>query len=288
MAILTNITAAFGQNWLITLLDFVLIFFLLYVILYFLRGTRAVYILVGIVIFLFGAIILMRSLELKVLRWLLESLLSILPIAVVVVFQPELRRALALLGTTVSGYRKQEQSEAVDEVVKAVFQMSRRRCGALIVFECKIGMAYITNAAEGLDCKISSPLLQSLFYPNSPLHDGGVIIRNGKIIAAHAILPLAHDLPESRAFGTRHRAGVGITEETDAVAVIVSEETGTVSVAFSGKLIRDPGEAELLAFLRNRLVDPSQKSRLLDQFAAMPRARAVSFQKQTERTGGEE
>ena len=288
MAILTDISGMISQGWINKFLDFSLIFFLVYGILYFLRGTRAVNILVGIVFFLFAAIILIQYMQLEVLGWLLKSLLSILPVAVIVVFQPELRRALALLGTTFSSYRKQEQSEAIDEVVKAVFQMARRRCGALIVFECKIGMAYITNAAEGLDCKISSLLLQSLFYPNSPLHDGGVIIKDGKIVAAHAILPLAHDMPEERAFGTRHRAGVGITEETDAVAVIVSEETGMVSVAFNGKLIRDPGEADLLAFLRNRLVDSAQKSRLLDQFTAMPRAKAVSFQKQNERTGGEE
>lgn len=285
MGILTDISAMISQSWSILkpVLDFALIFLLVYLILYFLRGTRAVYILVGIVIFLIGAIILIQYMQLEVLGWLLQNLWPVLATAVVIVFQPELRRALALLGTTVSVYRKQEQSEAIEEAVKAVFQMARRDCGALIVFECKIGMAYIINSAVTLDCKLNAVLLQSLFYPNSPLHDGGVIIKDGKIVAAHAILPLAHDMPVIQALGTRHRAGVGITEETDAVSVIVSEETGTVSVAFKGKLIRNPGEADLLAFLRNRLVDSSQKSRLLDHFTQMLPAKTVSLQKNNEK-----
>lgn len=288
MGILTDISAMISQSWSILkpVLDFSLIFLLVYVILYFLRGTRAVYILVGIVIFLIGAIILIQYMQLEVLGWLLQNLWPVLATAVVIVFQPELRRALALLGTTVSVYRKQEQSEAIEEVVKAVFKMARRYCGALIIFECKIGMAYIINSAEVLDCKISSSLLQSLFYPNSPLHDGGVIIKDGKIVAAHAILPLAHDMPKNQALGTRHRAGLGITEETDAVAVIVSEETGTISVAFKGKLIRNPGEADLLAFLRNRLVDSAQKSRLLEHFDSMIPDKAVLLQKQSEKKEG--
>ncbi|MBR2364660.1 MAG: diadenylate cyclase CdaA [Lentisphaeria bacterium] len=289
MGFITDISAMINQSWSILkpILDFSLIFLLMYVILYFLRGTRAVYILVGIVIFLIAAIILIQYMQLEVLGWLLQNLWPVLATAVVIVFQPELRRALALLGTTVSVYRKQEQSEAIEEVVKAVFQMARRYCGALIIFECKIGMAYIINSAEALDCKISAPLLQSLFYPNSPLHDGGVIIKDGKIVAAHAILPLAHDMPLNQTLGTRHRAGLGITEETDAVAVIVSEETGTVSVAYRGKLIRNPGEVDLLAFLRNRLVDSSQKSRLLDHFTEMQPEKAVFLQKQIEKNEGE-
>ncbi len=287
MGFITENAAMLNQSWSIlkAVLDFSLIFLLVYVILYFLRGTRAVYILVGIVIFLIAAIILIQYMQLEVLGWLLQNLWPVLATAVVIVFQPELRRALALLGTTVSVYRKQEQSEAIEEVVKAVFQMARRYCGALIIFECKIGMAYIINSAEALDCKISAPLLQSLFYPNSPLHDGGVIIKDSKIVAAHAILPLAHDMPVNQVLGTRHRAGLGITEETDAIAVIVSEETGTISVAYRGKLIRNTGEADLLAFLRNRLVDSSQKSRIQEHFESMIPDKAILL-KQSERKEG--
>ena len=287
MGFITENAAMFTQSWNIlkAVLDFSLIFLLVYLILYFLRGTRAVYILVGIVIFLIMAIILIQYMQLEVLGWLLQNLWPVLATAVVIVFQPELRRALALLGTTVSVYRKQEQSEAIEAVVDAALEMAQKKCGALIVFECKIGMASIINSAVGLDCKISSPLLQSLFYPNSPLHDGGVIIKDSKIVAARAILPLAQDMPVNQVLGTRHRAGLGITEETDAIAVIVSEETGTISVAYRGKLIRNTGEVDLLAFLRNRLVDSNQQSRLMDHFNSMIPDKAVLL-KQEERKEG--
>lgn len=252
-----------GWGYATPVVDFLLIAGIIYAILYFLRGTRAINILVGIGAILLTATIIIEIFNLNVFRWLLNNFWGVFATAIVVVFQPELRRALAQLGTPFSMHRKQGQSEAVEELVKAVIQMAHRHCGALIVFEREIGLANYINSAVPLDTKISSLLVQSLFYPNSPLHDGAIIIKGGRIVAAHAILPISQNLPPGQHVGTRHRAAMGITEESDAVVVVVSEETGTVSAAYRGHLIREIGEADLLAFLRNRMVDPAQKSRVM-------------------------
>ena len=157
--------------------------------------------------------------------------------------------------------------QAIEEIVSAVMQMSFRRCGALIIFERQIGMAAIINSAVTLETKINSLLVQAIFYPNSPLHDGAVIVRHGIIAAAHAILPLSQDEAGTRDFGTRHRAAIGVTEETDAVAVVVSEETGTISVAYRGRLIRNLSETDLLAFLKKMLIDYKQVSSIYEKFS---------------------
>ena len=145
----------------------------------------------------------------------------------------------------------------IEEIAAAVVQMSFSRCGALIVFERRIGLAAITGNAVQLDAKVNSLLLQSLFYPNSPLHDGAVIIQNGRVVAAHAILPLTQE-NNYRSLGTRHRAALGITEETDAVVVVVSEETGRISYALKGKLTENVSEDKLVDFLRRKLLDQKE------------------------------
>lgn len=253
-----------GWGYATPVVDFLLIAGIIYAILYFLRGTRAINILVGIGGILLAATIVIEIFNLNVFRWLLNNFWGVFATAIVVVFQPELRRALAQLGTPFSMHRKQGQSEAVEELVKAVVQMAHRHCGALIVFEREIGLANYINSAVPLDTRISSLLVQSIFYPNSPLHDGAVIIKGGRIVAGHAILPISQNLPPGQHVGTRHRAALGITEESDAVVVVVSEETGTISAAYRGHLVREIGEADLLAFLRNRIVDSTQKSRVMN------------------------
>lgn len=224
-------------------------------------------VLAGIIMILLFTTFLSLTLNLEVFGWLLENLWTVFSTAMIVIFQPELRRAFAQLGSHIGRHKKIEQKEAIEEIVSAVMQMSFRRCGALIIFERQIGMAAIINSAVALETKINSLLVQSIFYPNSPLHDGAVIVRQGIIAAAHAILPLSQDETGTRDFGTRHRAAIGVTEETDAVAVVVSEETGTISVAYRGRLIRNLSETDLLAFLKKMLIDPKQVSSIYEKFS---------------------
>ena len=237
--------------------EFFLILLIVYALLYFFRRTRAISVLWGVIVILLGLSFLAGMLQLEVFRWLLLNLWQLLAMALIVIFQPELRRAFAQLGSILTPHthaRQLEQKEAIEEIVNAMTQMSFRRCGALIVLERKIGLAAISGNAVQLDAKINSLLLQSLFYPNSPLHDGAVIIQDGKIVAAHAILPLTQEI-SSRNIGTRHRAALGITEETDAIALVVSEETGTISYAYKGKLTRDVSEGKLMEFLKRKMME---------------------------------
>lgn len=237
--------------------EFGLILVIIYVLLYFFRRTRAMSVFWGFIVILLGLGVLAGTLQLEVFQWILSNLWQLLATAMIVIFQPELRRAFAQLGSIFTSYshaHRMEQKEAIEEIVNAMMQMSFRRCGALIVFERRIGLAAIIGNAVRLDAEINSLLLQSLFYPNSPLHDGAVIIQDGKIVAAHAILPLTQETLY-RNIGTRHRAALGITEETDAIAVVVSEETGAISYASRGKLTRDVSDVKLMDFLKRKLMD---------------------------------
>ena len=195
------------------------------------------------------------------LNWLLENFWTIASVALVVIFQPELRRAFAQLGSKSFAHHANVQKRTIRETVSAVTQMSRSKTGALIVFERQIGMATFKNSAVHLEAKVSSLLLQSIFYPNSPLHDGALIIRGDTIEAAHAILPLTQQ-PEfaHQNIGTRHRAAIGVTEETDAVAVVVSEETGGISMAKRGSLKRFLPPDQLFELLTRELIDKPDRN----------------------------
>ena len=241
--------------------EFAIITVMIYFVLYFLRGTRAVSVLAGIIMILLFTTFLSLTLNLEVFGWLLENLWTVFSTAMIVIFQPELRRAFAQLGSHIGRHKKIEQKEAIEEIVSAVMQMSFRRCGALIIFERQIGMATFKNSAVHLEAKVSSLLLQSIFYPNSPLHDGALIIRGDTIEAAHAILPLTQQ-PEfaHQNIGTRHRAAIGVTEETDAVAVVVSEETGGISMAKRGSLKRFLTPDQLFELLTRELIDKPDRN----------------------------
>ena len=249
-------------------LDFGVIAVLIYCLLYFLRGTRGASVLAGCVIALIFLTLLTNVLKFEVLNWLLENFWTIASVALVVIFQPELRRAFAQLGSKSFAHHANVQKRTIRETVSAVTQMSRsltslsrRRVGALIVFERQIGMATFKNSAVHLEAKVSSLLLQSIFYPNSPLHDGALIIRGDTIEAAHAILPLTQQ-PEfaHQNIGTRHRAAIGVTEETDAVAVVVSEETGGISMAKRGSLKRFLTPDQLFELLTRELIDKPDRN----------------------------
>lgn len=242
-------------------LDFGVIAVLIYCLLYFLRGTRGASVLAGCVIALIFLTLLTNVLKFEVLNWLLENFWTVASVALVVIFQPELRRAFAQLGSKSFAHHANVQKRTIRETVSAVTQMSRSKTGALIVFERQIGMATFKNSAVHLEAKVSSLLLQSIFYPNSPLHDGALIIRGDTIEAAHAILPLTQQ-PEfaHQNIGTRHRAAIGVTEETDAVAVVVSEETGGISMAKRGSLKRFLTPDQLFELLTRELIDKPDRN----------------------------
>lgn len=243
---------------------------MIYGLLYYLRGTRGANILAGIVIALILLTLLSDWLKLEVISAMLINLWAILATALIVIFQPELRRAFAQLGSaSFLAQRRTRRREAISEIVTATVNMAKRRIGAIMVFERQIGMGAIVEDAIKLDVKLNSYLIESIFFPNSPLHDGAVVIRDDRIVAAHAILPLAQNDAGMPSMGTRHRAALGITEETDAVALVISEETGSISLACRGRIKRHIPPDKLPRFLLGLLVDKeadSPISGILEQF----------------------
>ncbi len=221
-------------------IDILAVAFIIYNLLLLIRGTRAVQMLLGLV-FVGVVYYLAQIAELPTLQTILENLLIVLPFAIIVLFQQEIRRALANFGRNpLWGLTKQQQVvSAFGDIVLAVTTLSSRRIGALIVIERLQGLRNYVENGIALDAAISYDLLINIFTPDTPLHDGAVIVQDDRIAAAACFLPLTPNPELSKEFGTRHRAALGITEETDAVAVIVSEESGTISVAFDGALIRD-------------------------------------------------
>lgn len=231
-----------------------IITFLIYKVLYFMRGTRGAYVLAGLITVLLALSILSDLLKLAVISWLINAFWGILSMTIIVIFQPELRRAFAQLGTYTM-LRGKRQREVIGEIVNATVNMSKRKCGAIMVIERRIGMRALEEDSVRLDIKVNAMILESIFYPNSPLHDGAVIIRHNRIVAARVILPLTRANADiSQRLGTRHRAAVGISEETDAVVVVVSEETGIISVCCRGVLKRNLPPHKLEPFLEKLII----------------------------------
>lgn len=233
---------------------FVLAVMLYYIFVLF-RGTRGAAILSGMIV-LFVALFVVTSLvHLDTLNWLLQKLMAYIAVAIVVIFQPEIRRALAQLGRQ-PNWRSNglsSQLSMVDPLIKTVRLLSKQKIGALIAVEREIGTRNIQDTGIKLSSRISAELLSTIFFPRTPLHDGGVILAGGKIRAAGCLFPLSQKEELSKTLGTRHRAAIGITEETDAVVIVVSEETGTVSVAYNGRLRRGIEEEKLRRVLTSML-----------------------------------
>lgn len=231
-------------------LEIIILWYVIYMILLFVKGTRSEQLLKGLLIV--GIIfIVTQQLGLEAINWILTRLFPISVIALLIIFQPELRRGLAQLGQ-LGIY--QENMEVVDEVAASAIELSRKRVGALMVIERETGLKSYIETGTSIEAKVSVPLLASIFITQSPLHDGAVIIEHGKLVAAGCVLPLTQQekgLPKS--FGMRHRAAIGISEETDAVAVVVSEETGGISVTNDGKITQNLDEAGLTNLLKAML-----------------------------------
>lgn len=246
-----------------TLLEILIIALVIYKTLYYLRGARGSYVLAGIIILLGAMSLLSRQLHLEVITFLLNWILTSLPIGLFIIFQPEIRRAFAQLGSFAIWKGKQRR-EVIGELVTAVGNMARRKCGALIVLERRIGMQNQIDDSVKLDIKVNALVLESIFFPNSPLHDGAVIIRDDRIVAARAILPLTRVGNVSKQLGTRHRAALGISEDTDAITIVVSEETGTISIACRGVLYRDLAVSELENYLDKLIVQEQDNEDLAE------------------------
>ena len=240
-----------------SLLDVAVVAFLIFWLLGVAQGTRATSLIRGAIIFLALVYILGTVFDLATLNWILAHTWPALLVAIPVIFQPELRRALEQLGHTGSRLRESfpanvdtDAELAIDEIVRAAGQLARQRYGALMVIERESGLQDYAESGVPIDAKLTRQLLINIFYPNSPLHDGAVLTRGDRIIAASVVLPLTDNISASSQLGTRHRAAIGVSEDSDALAVVVSEETGQIAVAHSGRLIRGLDQDRLRRVLR--------------------------------------
>lgn len=238
---MTNFTeireALTHYRWFNDTVDIALVYYLFYRLLLIIKGTRAFQMLIGI-----GLIVLVliasQAFEFYTLDWLIHSFWSQIVLAVVILFQPEIRRTLARVGERhmFRSLSAVEGSKFIEETVKAVINMANKRIGALIVLERDSDLTTIVEMGTELDAKVTKEILISIFLPYSPIHDGAAIIRSGRLTAAGCFLPLTLSANISKSLGTRHRAAIGLTEESDAVVVVVSEETGEISLVLNGTI----------------------------------------------------
>jgi len=239
------------------LVEILVVAFLLYRLLVLIQRTRAMQILLGLVLlgFLYAGA---RLLDFFLIRKILETFFQYGAIAALVVFQPELRATLARLGQSrmIRVFQRMEGSKVADEIAEAVARLSRGRIGAIIAVEREVGLDEYAETGSPVQARVSAEMLATIFTPNSPLHDGAVLISGDLIRTAGAILPLTQSSVSDRSLGTRHRAALGLSEETDAVVIVVSEETARVSVATGGRLERDVDSEKLRQILAGALPAP--------------------------------
>ncbi|HEY1476427.1 MAG TPA: diadenylate cyclase CdaA [Chthoniobacterales bacterium] len=228
----------FLQNYWNAAIEIALLAMAIYYGYLYFRGTRGAKVLTGLAILFISLTLVSQILNLTVISWLLRSLTAFLAIALVVIFQPELRRALAELGSSQFFSSATQKKETIDVITDAVFELAGKQTGALLAIERDTAIRSFAESGVSIDCEISQELLLTIFFPKTPLHDGGVIIRNDRIIAAACIFPVSQREDLDRTLGLRHRAGLGITEESDAIAIVVSEETGNISICHRGKIER--------------------------------------------------
>lgn len=224
----------------------------------FLRGTRGWPVVIGFVVVFLALALVTTLLDLKVLRLLLGTFSAFFAIAVLVIFQPELRRMLAELGNLPLFATASEQRESIEVVVQAAQRLADIHIGALIALEQSIQLHEAVEAGIRVDCEATPEMLETIFFPNNAIHDGGVIIKGDRIAYAACIFPLSQRQDLNKTLGTRHRAAIGLSEETDAVVVALSEETGMISHAYKGQLVRGVTPEELRAFLTAVLVRPAR------------------------------
>ena len=256
-----NIVSGVGVT---DILDIMIVTFIIYKLLDFIRETRAEQLAKGLLL-LVVATLLSKVLQLYTLHWILSGVMTVGLIAVVVIFQPELRRGLEYLGRSkfsnvLSEVDKEEAKYMVGQLVEAIDSMSVSRTGALIVIEREISLSDIVETGTVIDAVISAQMVGNIFYEGAPLHDGALIIRGNRLYAAGCVLPLTQNKNLNKELGTRHRAGIGITENSDALVIIVSEETGIISVAQNGKLTRFLDVKKIEKSLLNLYLEESKRT----------------------------
>jgi diadenylate cyclase len=230
----------------------------------FLRGTRGWPVVVGFVVVLLVLAFVTTLLELKVLSWLLGTFSAFFAVAVLIIFQPELRRMLAELGNLPLFSSGREQRENIEVIIQTVERLADVRIGALIAIEQSIQLFEAVESGVPVDCEATPEMLETIFFPNNAIHDGGVIIKGDRIAYAACIFPLTQRQDLNKSLGTRHRAAIGLTEETDAVVIVVSEENGKISHAYKGQLVRGVTLEELRAFLTSLLIRPAKSHTAID------------------------
>lgn len=240
------------------LIEILVLWFIYYTLLVFLKGTRAIQVLRGIVI-LVVMFFLAQHFGFYTLDWILTRLLAISVVAFLILFQPELRRGLASLGQGRIFYISPAEAKIIEELSETALILSKRKIGALIAIEREVNLDSYLESGVPMDSKISNELLCTIFTPNAPLHDGGVVIQQDRIAVAGCLFPLTENPKISKLLGTRHRAAIGLTEMTDAVVIVVSEETGGISIAIGGRLTRQLDKDGLTRILKN-LYRPRQQS----------------------------
>ncbi|MBQ8783027.1 MAG: diadenylate cyclase CdaA [Clostridia bacterium] len=260
----------YSYDFIIDTIDILLVAFIAYKLIKFMRESRALHVVKGVILILVIYFII-KTLGMQASTYLFEMLMSSFILVLVILFAPELRHALESVGrsrvpilrmlglsnrNTVSQNR---QKKAVLEICKACNDMSEKKIGALIVLERDVALNEVVSTGVGLDAAVSKELIGSIFFPNSPLHDGAVIVRDGRVCAAGCILPLTQNTNISSDLGTRHRASIGVSEQSDAVVVVVSEETGQVSVVHKGVLERDVSDGVLIELLTSYFSSDASK-----------------------------
>jgi len=256
-------TFAVNVSW-SAAIDIALVAVAVYYLLLVVRGTRAIQLLkgIGVLLVLVG---ISRAAELNTFHWLMMQMLLPGVIALIVLFQPELRLALERLGRgrlwpgVVTDLKGEEMSRLITEVVRGARQLAQSRVGALIVFEREVGLNDIIRTGKRVDGVVSTELLRTVFFPGSPLHDGAAVMRGDRMVAAGCVLPLTERDDVGALLGTRHRAALGLSEQTDAAVVIVSEESGAVSLAFDGRLFPNLSDDALRQQLLDVLMPPERE-----------------------------
>ncbi len=234
-------------------IDIAIIAFVIYRIIDLIRGTRAAQMLIGLTV-VFLTYLSSQYFSLYTLNWILDNFLSSILLVIVVIFQDDIRRALTQVGTRpFFGAEPRLHGQDVEEIVRAAVSLASKRIGALIVLPRDVGLNQYIEGGTSLDAKVSKELITSIFLPTSPIHDGALIIQRGRIIAAGCFLPLTTNPHVSKTLGTRHRAAIGLTEETDAIVVVISEEEGAISLVREGRITRDVDAGTLRTTLQKLL-----------------------------------
>jgi len=232
----------------------------IYYVFRFVRGTRGASVVTGFLVVFLTSLIVTRLLQLDVLEWIFSAFSAFLAVAVVVIFQPELRRMLAELGNLPLFATAGEQRENIEVIIQTCERLADVKIGALIAIEQSIQLQEAVESGIHVDCEATPEMLETIFFPNNAIHDGGVIIKGDRIAYAACIFPLTQRQDLNKSLGTRHRAAIGLSEETDAIVVAVSEETGAISYAYKGQFVRGVSVEALRAFLTSVLVSHSKRN----------------------------